>query len=735
MAANLEMPRSGQPGDTLRTRASSIERRGAWVMLLACLLITLTVWATLRHQESEEVARDFERRCETVTAAVKREFSAYELVLRSTASMVAAAQSGPLGMDALSQPLWHDYAARLDGARTLPGINALGFAEPLARASVPASAARLASSMPPAAAGMAVITRFIDPLNSVNRILLGYDQAANPARRAALESARDTGNIALAANPVPGAAGVDAIFAVYRDGPRPDSAAARRTALIGYVFAWIDARRTLEALTQQNLQDVQVAAYLDTVSHQTLVYGEQSAVHASGDDGPFQTDTVPVGNNALVLQYDGTQSSVPRRVSQTALTLGLIISVIVFVAMRVSGNKRHHLDRARQNAQLRVSQNEARMQAIVRAAVEAIITIDEDQNIVIFNPMAEHVFRCPAAEAIGSPLHRFIPERYRQAHAGHVARFGVTSVSERVMGGQRSLSGLRADGEEFPIEASISQIHEAGRKLFTVMLRDITERLRAEAALEASRNELRQLSGNIQNVREQEKTRIARELHDDLGQQLTALKMDLSILESDLRKLPKPQERASSEDAKQAATPCPATPDPVTLLSQTRNMHALLNSTVASVRRIAADLRPVMLDDLGLAPAIEWLVNDFEARYGIAVELEMNIDQFEFDSASATAIFRIVQEGFTNIARHAQASKVTLSLKRNAMDCVVQITDNGRGTDLSAAQAGKSFGLLGIRERVHLLGGQVELTSLPGNGLTLRVTLPEAAFQTARTNA
>jgi two-component system sensor histidine kinase UhpB len=268
-----------------------------------------------------------------------------------------------------------------------------------------------------------------------------------------------------------------------------------------------------------------------------------------------------------------------------------------------------------------------------------------------------------------------------------------------------------------------------------VMLRDITERLRAEAALEASRNELRQLSGNIQNVREQEKTRIARELHDDLGQQLTALKMDLSILESDLRKLPKPQEQASSEDAKQTAMPNPATPDPVTLLSQTRNMHALLNSTVASVRRIAADLRPVMLDDLGLAPAIEWLVNDFEARYGITVQLEMNIDEFEFDSASATAIFRIVQEGFTNIARHAQASKVTLSLKRNAMDCVVQITDNGRGTDLSAAQAGKSFGLLGIRERVHLLGGQVELTSLPGKGLTLRVTLPEAAFQTARTNA
>ncbi|WP_158904213.1 CHASE domain-containing protein [Burkholderia sp. L27(2015)] len=708
-------------------------------MLLACLLITLTVWATLRHQESEEVARDFERRCETVTAAVKREFSAYELVLRSTASMVAAAQNGPLGMDALSQPLWHDYAARLDGARTLPGINALGFAEPLAQASVPASAARLASSMPPAAAGSAVgsavITRYIDPLNSVNRILLGYDQAANPARRAALELARDTGAIALAANPVPGAAGVDAIFPVYRSGPRPDSTAARRTALIGYVFAWIDARRTLEALTTQNLQDVQVAAYLDTASHQTLVYSQQSAVQASGDDGPFETDTVAVGNNALVLQYDGRQSSVPRRVSQTALTLGLIISFVAFVAMRVSGNKRHQLDRARQNAQLRVSQNEARMQAIVRAAVEAIITIDEDQNIVIFNPMAEHVFRCPAAEAIGSPLHRFIPERYRQAHAGHVTRFGVTSVSERVMGGQRSLSGLRADGEEFPIEASISQIHEAGRKLFTVMLRDITERLRAEAALEASRNELRQLSGNIQNVREQEKTRIARELHDDLGQQLTALKMDLSILESDLRKLPKPQEQASSGDAKQTATPNPATPDPVTLLSQTRNMHALLNSTVASVRRIAADLRPVMLDDLGLAPAIEWLVNDFEARYGITVQLEMNIDEFEFDSASATAIFRIVQEGFTNIARHAQASKVTLSLKRNAMDCVVQITDNGRGTDLSAAQAGKSFGLLGIRERVHLLGGQVELTSLPGKGLTLRVTLPEAAFQTARTNA
>src|SRR5580698_10296844 len=178
--------------------------------------------------------------------------------------------------------------------------------------------------------------------------------------------------------------------------------------------------------------------------------------------------------------------------------------------------------------------NEARMMAIIRASREAIITIDSNEVILMFNPMAEQLFGATAADAIGTSLNRFIPERFRAAHSHHVNQFGVAGISDRQMGKQRVLFGLRTNGQEFPIEASISQIEDRNGKLYTVMLRDVTERVQADNTLQASREELRALSANLQHVREEEKTRIARELHDDLGQQLTALKMELSSVEESL---------------------------------------------------------------------------------------------------------------------------------------------------------------------------------------------------------
>jgi two-component system sensor histidine kinase UhpB len=244
------------------------------------------------------------------------------------------------------------------------------------------------------------------------------------------------------------------------------------------------------------------------------------------------------------------------------------------------------------------------MMAIIRSSREAIVTIDEDEQILMFNPMAEQLFGIPAAEAIGTSLGRLMPARFRGAHAMHVRHFGVTGVTDRQMGKQRVLFGLRANGDEFPIEASISQIRDINGKLYTVMLRDVTERVKADTTLKASREELRALSANLQHVREEEKHRIARELHDDLGQQLTALKMELSSVENmlcDGTSVTEPAIRAQ-------------------LAAQIQGMRRLIDATVASVRRIAADLRPVMLDDLGLVPANEWLANDFTNRYGIAVE-------------------------------------------------------------------------------------------------------------------
>ncbi|KAB0674181.1 PAS domain S-box protein, partial [Burkholderia territorii] len=353
---------------------------------------------------------------------------------------------------------------------------------------------------------------------------------------------------------------------------------------------------------------------------------------------------------------------------------------------------------------------EARMMGIIRSSMEAIITVDESQTIVIFNPAAEQVFGVSAMEAIGAPLSRFIPERFRAAHARHVEQFGVTGVSERQMGRQRVLFGLRGDGTEFPIEASISQIRDGTGKLYTVMLRDVTERVRAENALKQSREELRELSANLQNVREEEKTRIARELHDDLGQQLTALKMDLSAVELGLAGIVAPN---------------------TGVREQLGGMHRLIDSIVASVRRIAADLRPVMLDDLGLVPAIEWLANDFTRRYRITVDRELPPVDTAFTSAGATTLFRIVQEALTNVARHSDATNVTLALKVEGGYCMLRIADNGHGAPVHAGnvQDRPSFGLIGIRERAHMLDGTVTIDNRPGAGFTITVALPLHAIQ------
>jgi PAS domain S-box-containing protein len=353
--------------------------------------------------------------------------------------------------------------------------------------------------------------------------------------------------------------------------------------------------------------------------------------------------------------------------------------------------------------------SEARLHGIIQSAMDAIITVDENQNIVLFNEAAEKVFRCPAREAIGGPLERFIPERFREAHRTHIERFGATGVTTRLMRGTRlSLYGLRAGGEEFPIDASISQITFEGRKFYTVILRDISERRRAEEALERSYQELRELSAAMNEVREAERTRIARELHDELAQGLTALKMDVAWLAARL----------------------PADSGP--LVERTEKMKQLVDATVSAVRRIAADLRPVMLDDLGLVPAVENLLHELSQRTGILVALETDSEGFDFGEPLATSVYRMVQEALTNVARHAAASEVRVSMLREDENLVVRVRDNGRGYDPQIAARKKSYGVLGICERARTLGGEARIARLEAGGTLVEIVIPAARYRKRR---
>src|SRR5476649_764175 len=398
-----------------------------------------------------------------------------------------------------------------------------------------------------------------------------------------------------------------------------------------------------------------------------------------------------------------SQQGTGRQAHVTGL-LGMAGALLLTASAAFMTLGRHGTKAAKPTAPASTLLDEARLRGIIRSSMEAIITFDENLRIVMFNPMAERLFDCPAADALGTSLARFVPERFRAGHESHVRQFGVTGVSDRQMGGRRILYGLRATGGEFPFEASISQFGDENDKLYTVMLRDISAQVAAERSLQRSHEELRELSANLLNIREEEKSRIARELHDDLGQQLTALKMDISSLELS------------------AGTGAEAR-------AQLRGMQRLIDATVASMRRIAADLRPVMLDDLGLVPAIDWLAIDFTNRYGIDVERRIDARHTIFSRDGATAVFRIVQEALTNVARHAQATHVDLALYLEGERCILRIADDGIGAHERVDAGRKSFGLIGIRERAHGLDGSVSIESGIGKGFAVTVTFPLATLQ------
>ncbi len=393
---------------------------------------------------------------------------------------------------------------------------------------------------------------------------------------------------------------------------------------------------------------------------------------------------------AMAAAYSGWHADLMRMVATGLGATVMLFAVALFY--RQTGQRR-----AADVAYLNVV---AQVDSIVESAMDAIITVDESQRIVLFNAAAEKVFRYPRSSVLGQTLEMLMPARLRDTHHGHIRRFGTTGVTSRRMGDQTVLVGQRAGGEEFPIEASISQHSENGRKLFTVILRDVTERVRADAELRRSRDELREFATVASSVREQEKSRVARELHDELAQALTALKMDVNWLKERL----------------------PDAQPPV--LSKLESMQTMLDTTVKATRRISSDLRPLMLDDLGLIPAAEWLVNNFIQRTGIQCGFTVDPPDLELQDPHATAIFRILQESLANVARHAHASRVDVTLDGGDGELTLRVRDDGCGFAAGDPRKPNSFGLVGLRERAYLLDGDITVDTAPGKGALIEVRIP-----------
>jgi signal transduction histidine kinase len=222
----------------------------------------------------------------------------------------------------------------------------------------------------------------------------------------------------------------------------------------------------------------------------------------------------------------------------------------------------------------------------------------------------------------------------------------------------------------------------------------------AQRRLNRSREQLRTLAARLQSIREEERSRIAREVHDVLGQALTGIKMDATWI---LAKLPEGHTK---------------------LVARAKSMSSLIDSMVQMVRRIATDLRPGLLDNLGLVAAVEWQASEFQTRTGVACQVTSNLRDTSLAPESATTVFRIFQETLTNVARHAQATKVQVDLFEQQDRVILQVADNGRGIDLAEVTQSKSVGLLGMRERAAILGGDLVISGAPGQGTTVVLSVP-----------
>jgi len=371
--------------------------------------------------------------------------------------------------------------------------------------------------------------------------------------------------------------------------------------------------------------------------------------------------------------------------------------------------------RERRQALEALHANEKLLKGITSSLGEGIFVQDAEGRLVFMNPEAERLLGWSEAELLGKKMHQTIHSQNPDGTPLDEADCGVLGVLKtgRVFRTDGEVF-LRKDGSLVPVSYIASAIAEDGQAVSTVTaFQDITRRKQAEQDLLESRKQLRELSSYLQTVREEERSRIARELHDELGQMLTAVKLDAMWL---IKRM------AGKEEA---------------IRRKIDSMSQLIDETLDAMRRVAAALRPVMLDDLGMMAAIEWLIEDFSSRTGIDIQFERDTWQPELgcggscdkgscflNTAVATGAFRIVQECLTNIARHAQATQVKVFLKCREDKLRIWVSDDGKGMDSVRDVKTKAYGIIGMQERALALGGSLHISSNTGKGTRVEVALP-----------
>ena len=363
--------------------------------------------------------------------------------------------------------------------------------------------------------------------------------------------------------------------------------------------------------------------------------------------------------------------------------LALSLAIFALLWQRAKRRKTQEL--------LRESQNQ--LKGIVGSAMDALIAIDDKLRIIVFNAAAEKMFGCPVRDAIGSPSDRFVPERFRAAHRQHIQHFGDTGATTQALGGLGALWGLRKNGEEFPIEASISKIEVSGGKLYTVIIRDVTERKQAE-------EEVSSVSRRLIEAHEEERTWIARELHDDINQRVAMVSIYLDNLKQGLPSS-NVQVRHRLDEAKQ-------------------QIEDLGNDVQALSHRLHSS----KLEYLGLSAACRSFCKELSEQHNVKIEICSDNVPPDLSKEISICLFRVLQEALQNAVKYSGVREFQVSLKGTFDQVELSVQDSGHGFDSEKVTNSHGLGLTSMKERLKLVDGQLVIDSKFQQGTTIRASVP-----------
>jgi PAS domain S-box-containing protein len=343
----------------------------------------------------------------------------------------------------------------------------------------------------------------------------------------------------------------------------------------------------------------------------------------------------------------------------------------------------------------------AMLARIIETTDAGVIGMDSDGIIQFWNRGACDIFGYSSFDISGKSITNLIAPEYSDSFLDTMRKIKRGEKIYRL-----DVRGIKKDGRSIYISVTISQfsVTKIDYKGFSVIVRDITDRIIVEEELRNSREQLRSFAKHIETVREKERKRISIQVHDEFGKALTVLSLDLSWL---MKKIPESN---------------------LEIREKINSMYEFIDSTAEIVSSITSELRPSVLDHFGLVSAIEWQAEEFKKRSGIKYEIISFPKEIILDEHLSIVIFRVYQEIFTNIIRHARANKVLVKLLKYDDKIILEVRDDGIGIKNEQITNPKSYGIIGIIERIKTLGGEVEIKGIKNQGTTIIVTIPSEYF-------